>query len=175
MPPEKKSLKKFRKIMLSSWMKFHKRCNFWIANLKTFLSHHTVLLLKYVESFHPKKIEYQIALHLFWKKNIDRYLHDPTKARFQIVKYKTTTHYAHRCFQNFIDVFASVKRIKILSMADTREVKHLQRLKALYTAGRFVPNALDQQGLCHIHHAAYRGYLVCTKWLIKRGSSLTAR
>lgn len=109
------------------------------------------------------------------KKNIDRYLHDPTKARFQIVKYKTTTHYAHRCFQNFIDVFASVKRIKILSMADTREVRHLQRLKALYTAGRFVPNALDQQGLCHIHHAAYRGYLVCTKWLIKRGSSLTAR
>lgn len=59
------------------------------------------------------------------KKNIDRYLHDPTKARFQIVKYKTTTHYAHRCFQNFIDVFASVERIKILSMADTREVKHL--------------------------------------------------
>ena len=60
-------------------------------------------------------------------------------------------------------------------MAATREAKHLQRLKALYAAERFAPNVLDQQGLCHIHHAIYRGYLVCAKWLVKHGSSLTAR
>lgn len=60
-------------------------------------------------------------------------------------------------------------------MTETREEKHLQRLTALYTAGRFSPNTLDQQGMCHIHHAVYRGYLMCAKWLLKHGSSLTVR
>lgn len=60
-------------------------------------------------------------------------------------------------------------------MTETREEKHLQRLKALNTAGRFAPNTLDQQGMCHIHHAVYRGYLMCAKWLFKHGSSLTTR
>ena len=60
-------------------------------------------------------------------------------------------------------------------MAETREEKHLQRLKELYAAGRFAPNKLDQQGLCHIHHAVYRGYILCAKWLYKHGSSLTVR
>lgn len=60
-------------------------------------------------------------------------------------------------------------------MAGTRDAQHLQRLKGLLAAGRYSPNYLDQQGLCHIHHAAFRGYLLCVKWLHKHGSSLTVR
>lgn len=44
-------------------------------------------------------------------------------------------------------------------MAGTRDAQHLQRLKGLLAAGRYSPNYLDQQGLCHIHHATFRGLI----------------